>query len=112
MVAIRGPLMLRQFDRLSGDSEIPALQLSVLDERRGGLPGDRRGNDDAGAADRRGGRDADERAGGVDERAAGEAVVHRCGRADHLIDRAAAARRQRSADDGHDAGTRRHDVAP
>ena len=48
----------------------------------------------------------------VDERAAGEAVVHGRGRADDLIDRAAAPGRQRAADHRHDAGARRRRVAP
>src|SRR5439155_600012 len=39
-------------------------------------------------------------------------VVHRCRGANHLIDRAAAARRQRSADDRHDSGAGGDDVAP
>ena len=108
----RAALILRQRDRLARDAEIAALQAAVLEHGRRGLPRDRRRDDDAEAANRRGGRDADQPAGGVEERAAGEAVVHRRGRADHLIDRAAPAGRQRSADHRDDAGAGGDDVAP
>ena len=52
----------------------------MLEHGRGGLPRDRRRDDDAEPADRGGGRDAEEPAGRVEERAAGKAVVHRRGR--------------------------------
>ena len=48
----------------------------------------------------------------VNERAAGEAVVHRRRRADDLIDLAAAPGRQRPANHGHEPGARRDRVAP
>ena len=59
-----------------------------------------------------GGRDADHRAGRVDERAAGEPLVHRRSRPQHLLDRSAPAGRQRAGDDRNDARARRHRVAP
>jgi hypothetical protein len=52
------------------------------------------------------------RAAGIDDGAAGKAVVHRRGRADHLVDGAAAAGRQRPADDRDDAGAGRQGIAP
>jgi hypothetical protein len=109
---LRRALILRKRDRLSGEPEVAALQPAVLDERRRGLPRDARGNDDAEAADRGGGRDAGEPTRRVEKRAAGEAVVHRRRRADHLIDRAAASGPQRPADHRHEPGARRDRVAP
>src|SRR5437870_10715569 len=52
-------------------------------------------------SDRRGGGDADQPAGCVEERAAGEAVVHRRRGADHLVDRAAPAGRERPRSEEH-----------
>lgn len=49
---------------------------------------------------------------GVEKRAAGKAVVHRRGRADHLIDGPAASRRQRPANHGYDARAAGDRVAP
>ena len=92
--------------------EIAAFQLAVLEEGRRGGPGDRRGNDDPEAANRRGRDHAQQRARCVDERAAREALVHECVRAQDLIDRAAASGRQRAADDGNDARAGRRRIAP
>src|SRR5439155_25395744 len=59
-----------------------------------------------------GGGDPDQPAGRVEERAAGEAVVHRRRGANHLVDGAAPPGRERPADDGDDACAGGDDVAP
>ena len=70
------------------------------------------GIDDSEAADLRGRADADEAAGGIDDGAAGEALVQRRGDAHDLFEFSSAAGAQRAADHGDDAGARRQRVTP
>src|SRR5439155_21432431 len=105
-------LAFRQRDRLPREPEVAAFQAAVLEHGRRSLPYDRRGNDDAEAADRGGGGDPDQPAGRVEEPAAGEAVVHLRRGANHLVDGAAPPGRERPADNGDDACAGGDDVAP
>ena len=111
-MAPAGALILGKHDGLSGDAEIAARDPPVFEHRRRRFPRDRRRDDHAEAADGRRRGDAEQAARGVDECAAGKAVVHRRGGANDLRDRAMTAGRQRTADDRDDAGARRHGVAP
>src|SRR4051812_12066183 len=104
-------LRLGEFDALSGEPEIAALEPSVQ-YRVGRVPGDRCRNHDAEAADCRGRRDTEQRAGGIEKRAASESVVHRRRGANHLIDGASTARWQWTADHRYQPRAGRHDVAP
>ena len=84
---------------LAGNPDVSALHASVLEQILRRFPRDGGWNHDAEAADRRCRRDAHERTGRVDERAAGEAVVHRrCGSND-FVNRAAPAGWQWPSDD-------------
>ena len=84
----------------------------MLEYGRSCFPRDRRRNHDRRPANARGCDDAQQPAGRIDERTAGESVVHRRGGAKHLIDRATSACAERTADDRNDARARAERVAP
>ena len=97
---------------MAGDAEVAALQTTVLEHRRTRFPRDRRGNHDRRPADAGGCDDAQQRSGRIDERTAGESIVHRRGSPKHLINRPPAAGAQRTADDGNDPSAGAQRVAP
>jgi hypothetical protein len=112
VTSVAALLSVRQAYRLPGQTEVSPLQPAVLEHRSRRLPRDRCGDHHAETANRGGGRDPDHAARGIEQRAAGEAVVHRRRRADHFVDRPPAPGRQRTADHRHDAGARRERIAP
>ena len=101
-----------QANGLAGDANIATLQTTVLEYGRSRFPRDGRRNHDRRPANARRRDHAQQRALCVDERTAGEPVVHRRGGAKHLIDRAPPARAQRTSDDRNDARAGAERVAP
>ena len=106
LLAVLGALAFGQRHGLAGDAKIPAFHPSVLEDRGRRLQRNRRRDDDAKAANFRGGGNPRQAAFDVHERAAGKPAVHRGRGPQHLGNRAAAAGRQRPANDRDDAGAR------
>jgi hypothetical protein len=75
----------------------------MLQHMRGALPRNRCRYDDGEPSNLRGGRDADDAARGVEDRTAGESVMHRRRHANDLLERLPSTRPEWTADHGHDA---------